>query len=137
MLQRQMAHLACLSGIQPIVKRAETYELALWLRRSRVRAPSVTLLVNSLSQNTYRIQLPHRTGQLATVAGTIAEGGGFIGDVTTINVCREHSICEITVEVQDREQAERIAEMIGSLNGFNVFWTSTHGRDGSDARVSA
>jgi hypothetical protein len=57
--------------------------------------------------------------------------------VTTISVSREHSIREITVEVQDREQAERIAEMIGSLNGFNVFWTSTHGRDGSDARVSA
>jgi hypothetical protein len=106
-------------------------------RRSRVRAPSVTLLVNSLSQNTYRIQLPHRTAQLATVAGTIAEGGGLIGDVTTINACREHSIREITVEGQDREQAERIAEMIGSLNGFDVFWTSTHGRDGSDTRVSA
>ncbi|MBD0354917.1 MAG: hypothetical protein ICV58_07060, partial [Rubrobacteraceae bacterium] len=41
---------------------------------------------------TYRIQLPHRPGQLAKVAGTIAEGGGLIGDVVTINVGREHSI---------------------------------------------
>ncbi len=71
---------------------------------------------------TYRIQLPHRTGQLARVAGTIAEGGGLIGDVTTINVGREHSIREITVEVQDRDQGERIAEMIGSLDGFSVLF---------------
>jgi malate dehydrogenase (oxaloacetate-decarboxylating) len=72
---------------------------------------------------TYRIRLPHRTGQLANVAGTIAEGGGLIGDVTTINVGREHSVREITVEVTDRDQAERIAEMIDSLDGFNVLWS--------------
>jgi malate dehydrogenase (oxaloacetate-decarboxylating) len=72
---------------------------------------------------TYRIRLPHRTGQLANVAGTIAEGGGLIGDVTTINVGREHSVREITVEVADRHQAERIAEMIDSLSGFNVLWS--------------
>jgi malate dehydrogenase (oxaloacetate-decarboxylating) len=72
---------------------------------------------------TYRIRLPHRTGQLANVAGTIAEGGGLIGDVTTINVGREHSVREITVEVTDRDQAERIAEMINSLDGFNVLWS--------------
>jgi malate dehydrogenase (oxaloacetate-decarboxylating) len=71
---------------------------------------------------TYRIQLPHRPGQLAKVAGTIAEGGGLIGDVVTINVGREHSIREITVEVRDRDQGEDIAEMISSLDGFNVLF---------------
>jgi malate dehydrogenase (oxaloacetate-decarboxylating) len=71
---------------------------------------------------TYRIQLPHRPGQLAKVAGTIAEGGGLIGDVVTINVGREHSIREITVEVGDRDQGEKIAEMISSLDGFNVLF---------------
>ena len=71
---------------------------------------------------TYRIQIPHHPGQLAKVAGTIAEGGGLIGDVTTINVGREHSIREITVEVQDRDQGEHIAEMIGSLDGFRVIF---------------
>src|SRR3712207_8214547 len=60
---------------------------------------------------TYRIQLPHRPGQLAKVAGTIAEGGGLIGDVVTINVGRELSIREITVEVGDRDQGEKIAEI--------------------------
>jgi malate dehydrogenase (oxaloacetate-decarboxylating) len=71
---------------------------------------------------TYRIQLPHRPGQLAKVAGTIAEGGGLIGDVVTINVGREHSIREITVEVRDRDQGENLAEMIASLDGFNVLF---------------
>src|ERR687885_2672171 len=71
---------------------------------------------------TYRIQLPHRPGRLAKLAGTIAEGGGLIGDIVTINVGREHSIRELTVEVQDRDQAERIAEMVGSLDGFNVLF---------------
>jgi malate dehydrogenase (oxaloacetate-decarboxylating) len=71
---------------------------------------------------TYCIQLPHRTGQLARVAGTIAEGGGLIGDVSTINVGREHSVREITLEVEDREQAERIVELLRGLNGIEVLW---------------
>jgi malate dehydrogenase (oxaloacetate-decarboxylating) len=71
---------------------------------------------------TYRIQLPHRTGQLARVAGTIAEGEGLIGDVATINVGPEASIREITLEVRDRDQAERIAEMIDALPGVEVLW---------------
>jgi malate dehydrogenase (oxaloacetate-decarboxylating) len=71
---------------------------------------------------TYRIQLPHRPGQLAKVAGTIADGDGLIGDVVTISVGREHSIREITVEVRDRDQGELIAEMIDSLDGFSVLF---------------
>jgi malate dehydrogenase (oxaloacetate-decarboxylating) len=71
---------------------------------------------------TYRIQLPHRPGQLARVAGTIAEGDGLIGDVVTINVGREHSIREITIEVRDRDQAEHVREMLQSLDGIQVLW---------------
>jgi malate dehydrogenase (oxaloacetate-decarboxylating) len=71
---------------------------------------------------TYRIQIPHRTGQLATVAGTIAEGGGLIGDVTTINVGRESSVREITLEVENRDQAERIVGMLNELDGVEVLW---------------
>src|SRR5215212_9670220 len=71
---------------------------------------------------TYRIQVPHRTGQLARVAGTIADGGGLIGDVTTINVGRDASIREITLEVEDRDQAERITDMLRSLEGVEVLW---------------
>ena len=71
---------------------------------------------------TYRIQIPHRAGQLATVAGTIAEGGGLIGDVTTINVGRESSMREITLEINDRDQAERIIGMLNELDGVRVVW---------------
>lgn len=71
---------------------------------------------------TYRIQIPHRAGQLATVAGKIAEGGGLIGDVTTINVGRETSMREITLEIEDRDQAERIIGMLNELDGVRVLW---------------
>lgn len=71
---------------------------------------------------TYRIQQPHRTGQLASVAGTIAEGGGLIGDVTTLKVGRDTSIREITLEVGNQEQAERIKDLLNSLEGVKVLW---------------
>ncbi len=71
---------------------------------------------------TYRIRLPHRTGQLARVAGTIAEGAGLIGDVTTINVGRESSIREITLAVEDGDQAERIVDLLNDLEGVEVLW---------------
>ena len=71
---------------------------------------------------TYRIKVPHRTGQLARVAGTISEGDGLIGDVTTINVGRESSVREITLEVEDRDQAERIVGMLSELEGVEVLW---------------
>ena len=71
---------------------------------------------------TYRIKVPHRTGQLARVAGTISDADGLIGDVTTINVGRETSIREITLEVEDRDQAERIVGMLNELEGVEVVW---------------
>ena len=71
---------------------------------------------------TYRIQQPHRTGQLSRVAGTIAEGGGLIGDVTTLRVGRESSIREITLEVENHEQAERITTLLNDLEGVEVLW---------------
>ena len=72
---------------------------------------------------TYRVRQPHRTGQLATVAGAIAEGGGLIGDVTTINVGRDSSIREITLAVEDHDQAERIVDLLNALEGVEVLWS--------------
>jgi malate dehydrogenase (oxaloacetate-decarboxylating) len=71
---------------------------------------------------TYRVQIPHRAGQLAGVAGAIAEAGGLIGDVVTLSVGREHSVREITVEVRDEGQAARVASSIGELDGVRVLW---------------
>ena len=71
---------------------------------------------------TYRIQMPHRRGQLAEVAGAIASGSGLIGDVVTINVGRRFSIREITLEVEDQDQAEHIANVLNDLEGVEVLW---------------
>jgi malate dehydrogenase (oxaloacetate-decarboxylating) len=54
--------------------------------------------------------------------GTIANCDGLIGDVVTVNVGREESIREITVEVRDNEQAERLAERLGELEGVEVLY---------------
>ncbi len=72
---------------------------------------------------TYRVRQPHRTGQLATVAGAIAEGGGLIGDVTTINVGRDSSVREITLAVEDHDQAEHIVDLLNGLEGVEVLWS--------------
>ena len=71
---------------------------------------------------TYRIKQPHRTGQLARVARTIAEGDGLIGDVTTINVGRDSSIREITLEVDDHAGAQHIADLLNDLEDVEVLW---------------
>ena len=72
---------------------------------------------------TYRVRQPHRTGQLATVAGAIADGGGLIGDVTTINVGRDSSVREITLAVEDHDQAARIVDLLNDLDGVEVIWS--------------
>jgi malate dehydrogenase (oxaloacetate-decarboxylating) len=71
---------------------------------------------------TYRVHLPHRIGQLARVAGAIAEGGGLIGDVTTVNVGRDASIREITLEVDAHPGAERVTDLLNELDGVEVLW---------------
>jgi malate dehydrogenase (oxaloacetate-decarboxylating) len=71
---------------------------------------------------TYRVQIPHRSGQLGLVVNAIAEGKGLIGDVVTVSLGREHSIREITVEVRDNDQAERIASLIDALDDARVVW---------------
>jgi malate dehydrogenase (oxaloacetate-decarboxylating) len=67
--------------------------------------------------------LPHSPGQLARVAGAIGSGEGLIGDVSTINIGRDTSIREITVEVEDRDHAARIEGLIDDLDGVEVLWS--------------
>ncbi|MGA2930007.1 MAG: NAD(P)-dependent oxidoreductase [Solirubrobacteraceae bacterium] len=71
---------------------------------------------------TYRVQVPHRSGQLALVMAAIADGNGLIGDIVTVTVGRDHSIREITVEVRDNDQAEEIATLVGAIDGVRVLW---------------
>src|SRR6201995_4022997 len=71
---------------------------------------------------TYRLRIPHQSGQLAKVATRIAEYGGLIGDVTTIAVARQEALREITVELRDKEHAEALAAGLGELEGVSVVW---------------
>ncbi len=71
---------------------------------------------------TYRVQIPHAAGQLARVAQAIADGEGLIGDVVTSSLGREHSVRDITVEVRDIPQSDRIAELVGALDDVTVLW---------------
>lgn len=69
---------------------------------------------------TFRIQIPHRPGQLAKVAGAIAKHEGLIGDVVTITLARESTLRELTVEVRDLGHAWDIAQDLNELEGIRV-----------------
>ncbi|WP_324909537.1 NAD-dependent malic enzyme [Baekduia sp.] len=71
---------------------------------------------------TYRLRIPHVAGQLAKVAGRIAEHGGLIGDVKTISVAKHEALREITVEVVDKDHADRLAAGLNDLEGVTVAW---------------
>ena len=71
---------------------------------------------------TYRIQMPHRAGQLARLTSEIADAGGLIGDITTYEIGREGSLRELTVEVDDGAAAEKLAERLEALDGVEVKW---------------
>ena len=71
---------------------------------------------------TYRVQIPHRAGQLAAVASVIADQQGLIGDVVTVNLGRDASIREITVEVRDTSHAWDLATDLNTLPGVSVLW---------------
>src|ERR1700756_5634679 len=71
---------------------------------------------------TYRVQVPHRTGQLARVMQAIADADALIGDVQTVSIGREHLIREITVEVRDNAHSEEVAESVNKLGDIRVVW---------------
>jgi malate dehydrogenase (oxaloacetate-decarboxylating) len=68
----------------------------------------------------FRIEQPHRTGMLARVCRAIADGDGLIGDITTVSIGAARSVRDIAVELRDAGQAERLAEILGSLDEVRV-----------------
>ncbi len=71
---------------------------------------------------TYRLRIPHRVGQLATVTSRIAEHGGVIGDIKTISVARHEALREITIEVRDKAHADELAAGLNALEDVHVSW---------------
>src|SRR5919204_1202640 len=68
----------------------------------------------------YRIEQPHAVGSLARVCAAVAQAEGLIGDVATINVGRDRSIRELSIEVRDHGQAKRVAGILAKLDGVRV-----------------
>jgi malate dehydrogenase (oxaloacetate-decarboxylating) len=71
---------------------------------------------------TFRVQIRHRPGQLAKIAGAIGDHEGLIGDIRTEKLAGEITVREITVEVRDDEHAEAIAKTLDELDGVEVLW---------------
>jgi malate dehydrogenase (oxaloacetate-decarboxylating) len=89
---------------------------------------------------TYRLQIPHRAGQLAAVASVIAQHRGLIGDVVTVNLGREATIREMTVEVADTSAAWDLATDLNTLPGVKVLWHHDRAfirHDGGKLHISA
>jgi malate dehydrogenase (oxaloacetate-decarboxylating) len=68
----------------------------------------------------YRLDQPHRTGQLARLCEKIAEGEGLIGDIRTISIGRDRSLREVNVEVRDVDQADALARRLEELEEVRV-----------------
>src|SRR5213595_473022 len=68
----------------------------------------------------YRLETPHVVGSLARTCETIAQGKGLVGDIVTVNLGRDRSIREISIEVTDHGQAKRLAGLLESLDGVHV-----------------
>jgi malate dehydrogenase (oxaloacetate-decarboxylating) len=68
----------------------------------------------------FRIDQPHVRGQLAKVCNKIADGDGLIGDIVTINMGRDRSVREISVEVDDEANADAVAAQMRELEDVRV-----------------
>ena len=71
-----------------------------------------------------RVRVEHRPGQLARLTNTIAEAGGLIGDISTINVGETATLRDVTIETIDEEQTLRVVMCIGEIDGVEVMETT-------------
>jgi malate dehydrogenase (oxaloacetate-decarboxylating) len=67
-----------------------------------------------------RVRVEHRAGQLARLANTIAEAGGLIGDVSTIQVGETATLRDVTIETIDEAQTIHVVRCIGEIDGVDV-----------------
>ena len=71
---------------------------------------------------TFRLRQAHRSGQIARIAGVIADCDGLIGDIETVNLTRRQSVREVTIECRDEDHANQIVEKLGETEGVTVLW---------------
>ena len=69
---------------------------------------------------TIRLQLPNRSGMLASVTQAIAEVGGNLGQISTIEQTRKISIRDLSVDAASTEHAEQIVEAVKVLQDIKI-----------------
>ncbi len=88
----------------------------------------------------FRIDQPHVRGQLAKVCSAISEAEGLIGDIVTINMGRDRSVREISVEVHDQDGAITVAEHLRALKDVRLisyYDRALNAHEGGKLTVSA
>jgi malate dehydrogenase (oxaloacetate-decarboxylating) len=73
---------------------------------------------------TLRVEIEHRPGMLGRVASAIGEVGGTIGAVDLVQVERDHTIRDITVETGDASDWPRLTEAVNAVHGARVLDTT-------------
>lgn len=78
------------------------------------------LTPNSSFSLTIRLQLPNRSGMLATVTHAIAQVGGNLGQINLINQTYKVSTRELTIDATSTEHAEQIVQAVKALTHIKV-----------------
>ncbi|HSC04404.1 MAG TPA: NAD-dependent malic enzyme [Solirubrobacteraceae bacterium] len=73
---------------------------------------------------TLRVEIEHRPGMLGRVASAIGEVGGTIGAVDLVQVEREHTIRDITVDTGDAADWPRLTAAVDAVAGARVLDTT-------------
>ena len=73
---------------------------------------------------TLRVEIEHRPGMLGRVASAIGAAGGTIGAVDLVQVERDHTIRDITVETGDASDWPRLTEAVEAVPGARVLDTT-------------
>lgn len=64
---------------------------------------------------TMRVQVPNRTGMLASITHAIAQVGGNLGQITLLEQTHKFSTRDITVDATSTEHAEKIVDAVKGL----------------------
>src|SRR5947209_4266937 len=86
------------------------------VRLSRAVAPTPSAQYSL----TLRVEIEHRPGMLGRVASAIGEVGGTIGAVDLVQVERNHTIRDITVETGDAADWPRLTQAVNAVPGASV-----------------
>ena len=80
----------------------------------------VDLTPNPSFSLTIRIEVPNRTGMLASVTQAIALVGGNLGQITLVEQTRKISIRDMTIDATSTEHAEKIVQAVKALADLKV-----------------